>query len=134
MKKQVTSLLVIITLVFAGFTAGYYLGRNHSAGEIQIAVPAVLLTEPTQPPQASQASSPTEEAETEPTIAFPIDLNTAGQTELTALPGIGPVLAGRILEYRDSAGRFQSVEELLNVSGIGEKRLEAIWEYVTVGG
>jgi competence protein ComEA len=63
---------------------------------------------------------------------FPIDLNRASAEELEQLPGIGPVLAARIVELRRQRGRFQSVEELLDVRGIGPKRLEQIRPYVVV--
>lgn len=56
------------------------------------------------------------------------NLNTATQAELESLPGIGPVLAGRIIEQRP----FKSVDELDNVSGIGQKKLEAVRNLVTV--
>ena len=55
-----------------------------------------------------------------------LDLNTASQTQLEALPGIGPVLARRIVEKRTSLSGFKSVEDLLAVPGIGPKRLEMI--------
>ncbi len=55
-----------------------------------------------------------------------IDLNTAGYFDLQALPGIGPALAERIMSYRDSIGKFQSVEELQKVKGIGKVKLAAI--------
>jgi DNA uptake protein ComE-like DNA-binding protein len=63
--------------------------------------------------------------------AGPLSLNVANAAELEALPGIGPVLAKRILQYRDQQKRengrgFTSVDELLNVSGIGPKRLTAV--------
>ena len=61
-----------------------------------------------------------------------IDLNTATAADLETLPGVGPVLAARILDYRAAYGPFRAVEELLNVSGIGEKKLEAIRSLVTV--
>jgi competence protein ComEA len=54
-----------------------------------------------------------------------IDLNKATKEQLESLPGIGPVLASRILEER-SRGRFQSIDDLQRVSGIGPKRLEAL--------
>lgn len=50
-----------------------------------------------------------------------IDLNTADQASLETLPGVGPVLAQRIIEWRTEHGRFNSVEDLNSVSGIGEK-------------
>ncbi len=60
------------------------------------------------------------------------NLNTATRLELMELPGIGEVLAGRILTYRLQKGGFSSVEELTEVQGIGEKRLEALRKYVYV--
>ena len=62
-----------------------------------------------------------------------VNINTATIEELTTLPGVGPTLAGRVVEYREKAGRFASVEELLNVKGIGEKNFEKIAEWLTVG-
>ncbi|GBC92222.1 ComE operon protein 1 [bacterium HR15] len=63
---------------------------------------------------------------------FPLDINRATAEELEQLPGIGPVLAARIVEYRRAHGRFQSVDELLEVRGIGPKRLEQLRPYVIV--
>ena len=61
-----------------------------------------------------------------------ININTASAQELELIPGIGPVLSQRILKYRKDIGRFQSIEELKKISGIGEKRFEQIKDYVTV--
>jgi competence ComEA-like helix-hairpin-helix protein len=63
-----------------------------------------------------------------------IELNRAKQYELEALPGIGPVLAGRIIEKREELGQFRRVDQLLDVAGIGSRRLAAIKDLVTVGG
>lgn len=62
-----------------------------------------------------------------------INLNTATAADLEALDGIGPVLAGNIVDWRTTNGPFQSVEDLLDVSGIGEQTLAGLRDQVTVG-
>jgi len=62
----------------------------------------------------------------------PIDLNTADATALDSLPGVGPVIAQRILDWRTQHGRFSSVDELGEVSGIGDKLLAQIGPKVRV--
>jgi len=64
--------------------------------------------------------------------AGPIDINTATAEQLDELDGIGPGMAGAILEYREEHGGFGAVEELGQVPGIGEKRLAALREKVRV--
>ena len=59
-----------------------------------------------------------------------IDINRSTAEEITAIPGIGEVLAARIVEYRDSYGGFEFEEDLLKVEGIGPKKLEKIKEYI----
>ena len=61
-----------------------------------------------------------------------ININTASRAELTDLHGIGDVLAGRIIEYRNQAGSFGRIEDIMNVSGIGPARFEAIRDRITV--
>jgi len=61
-----------------------------------------------------------------------ININTASKQELTRLPGIGPLLAQRIIEYREAHGRFEAIEELMSVKGIGHKIFEKIKDKITV--
>lgn len=61
-----------------------------------------------------------------------ININTASESLLCKIPGIGEVRASKIIEYRKINGNFGSIEELLNVSGIGEITLEKIRKYITV--
>ena len=60
-----------------------------------------------------------------------VNINTALEGELTQLPGIGPAKANAIIQHREEHGLFQSVEELTNVSGIGEKTLGNLIEHIT---
>ena len=64
-------------------------------------------------------------------LAFPININTANEKELDALPGIGPAIARRIVEYRSSQP-FTKMEDIMQVKGIGEKRFAKIKELITV--
>ena len=55
--------------------------------------------------------------------AVSVNINAAGYYDLQALPGIGPAIAGKIVAYRDSAGNFNSIDDLLKVDGIGPAKL-----------
>ncbi|MFA5272079.1 MAG: ComEA family DNA-binding protein [Candidatus Omnitrophota bacterium] len=59
-----------------------------------------------------------------------INVNNSSQEELEKLPGIGPEIARRIIEYRQSKSRFSTFEDLKKVKGIGDKKLASIREYI----
>ena len=63
----------------------------------------------------------------------PIDLNRATVRELIQLPGVGEVIAKRIVDFREEHGPFKRVEDLMKVKGIGEKSLEKIRPYIRIG-
>lgn len=62
-----------------------------------------------------------------------INLNSADSLQLQELPGIGPALAQRIIDFRRKNGPFKRIEELMNVRGIGEKKFDKLSDRVTVG-
>ncbi|HML94252.1 MAG TPA: helix-hairpin-helix domain-containing protein [Thermodesulfobacteriota bacterium] len=65
-------------------------------------------------------------------LGVPIGLNSAGPSDLAALPGIGEELAGRIISYREENGGFTSVSELIEVNGIGDKKFAGILGLVSL--
>lgn len=62
-----------------------------------------------------------------------VNINTADAPALQVLPGVGPAMAQRIIEYRETNGPFTTIEEITNVSGIGPTRLEQLRDLITVG-
>ena len=69
--------------------------------------------------------------EVEQQLSGAIDINSAGVDDLVQLPGIGPKTAEKILSYRQENGKFQSVEDLMNVKGIGQKKFNKLKSNVT---
>ena len=80
----------------------------------------------------SKTKSTDEKADNESkNIVFPININTASEKELDALPGIGPAIARRIVEHRSSQP-FTKIEDIMLVKGIGEKKFAKLKELITV--
>ncbi|MBU1702121.1 MAG: helix-hairpin-helix domain-containing protein [Candidatus Eisenbacteria bacterium] len=80
-------------------------------------------------PPVRQELPPIEES---PIRQGKIDLNRADSRALQSLPGIGPAMAGRILDYRRERGPFRDVVELLQIRGVGEKTLERLQPYLCI--
>lgn len=113
-------ILLVICLAFAmGFVLGVGRGETH-------------LTIQTVAEEQTQEEQPAEE--TEPVSQKRVNINTATLEELQELPGIGPTLAQRILDYRKEYGFFPTVAQLKDVEGIGSKRYAELEPLITVGG
>lgn len=148
-NKGISWLIYCIMAVLCAFSLGWVLGSGgtHETVTVQVssqpqetqATQASQETQTPEAPQETQEEAPLELEEAEqqtplsaPTAEEPLNLNTATQAELELLPGIGPVLAQAILDYRDSFGGFSAKEQLKEVSGIGEKRYAAVEALITV--
>ena len=66
------------------------------------------------------------------TVAAPVNLNTATAEQLATIPGVGPKMAERIIDYRQKNGGFKKIEDLMNVSGVGEKSFLKMKPLITV--
>lgn len=101
------------------------LARIISDGE-QIVVPFI-----------GESQTNTESSGTQTTVnttsSSKVNINTASATELDVLPGVGPSLAQKIIADREQNGVFKTVDDLTRVSGIGDKKLETMRDYITVG-
>lgn len=117
-----------------GTTAGADLERVNLARKLldgeQVQVPAKGQPLAAPPPAPGTPAGP---GEAGPTQVQPLDLNTATAEQLEALPGVGEVTAQRIIDHR-AKRPFRSVEDLLDVEGIGERRLESLRGLVAVAG
>jgi competence protein ComEA len=92
------------------------------------ALPAAAQT-PSKPAAKPAAARSTKAA---PRATAPVNINTATQSQLESLPGIGAKGAERILEYRQKNGSFKKVEDLMNVKGIGEKSFLKLKPLLTI--
>ena len=132
MKNKASLILAVSAAVLAVFTLGFFTGRNlGSTGIITERIVPVIETVDVSAALETLEPPTTLPPETEP--VYPININTADAEALDFLPGIGPTLAQRIVDYREANGEYLLVTDLLNVSGIGKTRLEDILPYITTG-
>jgi competence protein ComEA len=126
--KERTVLVFLIAVMLAG--AGVSAWHHHQVQKNLRAARVAIVEDSTA--RARSALDTAQSAGGTSQSAVLIDLNTASASELDLLPGIGPTLAQRIIEYRDRHNGFKTIDELRQVSGIGPKKLEAIKDRVTV--
>ena len=115
-KIEKIVVIILILAALAGIALSYYSKKARSKIEI---IPAEL-------------TSQTEKAKDIIAERKIIDINTAGKQALTELPGVGPHLAQRIIDYRRESGGFSSSGDILKVKGIGPKKYESMKDCIRV--
>ena len=120
MKNGGRVMLLICTISLA-LVIGIFIGRNLNSGYVSLQEAKIERTLP----ETEQAESRKD---------YRLDINTASKVQLMELPGIGEMIAERIIDYRSQHGFFTSTDDLLNIEGIGEKKLLQIEAFIKIGG
>ena len=118
MKKSIPVLFCIIVALFLGIVLGLIFSGHTK-------YTTVILAKHWLPEEEATVT-------VQPGTLGKIDINTASVEQLTSLPGIGPGLAERIVQYRTENGYFIRLEDLLNIDGIGKTKLENIKEFICI--
>ena len=116
--KKAYWVMVGITGIFICLIIGIFVERNLTDG--------FVVLDQVLPASAQETTSATQIADGK------VDLNTATKEQLLLLPGIGEATAQKIIDYRIQHGDFTSIDMLINVNGIGEKKLDQLRPYIKV--
>ena len=122
------ALLLAMTLVFLLLTGAIFVLRSRSGGAEYVVRNETMRAAEEETPPASVL----EEEPPVPSAENPLNINMADVAALDTLPGIGPVLAGRIVEYRSTHGAFSKKEDLMLVEGISEGIYGDLRDVITV--
>ena len=128
-QKRVASIAFVLLLMACCFELGYLVGDNQETPEVHM-----TQIEEVSKSQPNESISTAPELDVEEKHGGLIDINTADQLLLETLPGIGASLASRIIDYRETIGGFTAKEQIMQVSGIGQKKYESLQALITVGG
>jgi len=161
--RRLELVVICVTLAFVCFLGGYFTGVRTAVNVVSVGAqgenrqistgtgnntPLTVVDVPVSSPDRQETGAndprpaggaPQSQAQEQEPVNVPvvsdgrININRASQSELMDLPGIGKVLAERIIEYRNTYGPFSRIEDIRNVSGIGERRFDTIKDKITVG-
>ena len=132
MVHGVVIMLLLVAALAASLTLLLIQAGNMRVDATNATVEAPVASSPSESSDQSVAADASDDVQGSATPADPsvddglVDINTAGVAQLDAVKGIGPVFAQRIVDYRNEHGRFSSVDDLLDVPGIGMKTLNAM--------
>jgi len=120
----------LVEVAYSGRVADAIAAAGGTTGAANLA--AINLASPIRDGEQIVVPSRLQPQVTETGVGDRVHLNTATASQLEEIPGVGPVLAARIVSIRSELGAFQSVEDLLDVPGIGEAKLAAMRDMVAV--
>lgn len=123
-------ILFAIFLVFAGIVVAFAFKWNYV--EEDTSSDAVTSFQYVTSSKTDSTSTGESTSDTSSVAVGKININTATAEELDSIPEIGPSKAKAIIEYRETEGEFSEIEDIMNVSGIGEKTFEKLKDYITV--
>ena len=129
-----TRYLIVIAAFLCALIIGYNAFYVPEAMNVTVAADRTSSGEEAYTPQAVSGLSPKEremQSKTESRVGK-VNINTATAQQLCELDGIGSVMSKRIIDYRQQKGKFKSIEEIKNVSGIGEKTFAKLKDHITV--
>ena len=121
--KKTASILILCTALFVAFVGGVVIGRQGSSSVPLADITHLIPTEPFEPEYLPE----------DEIVGSKININTASAETLAMLPGISFGMAQKIIDYREENGPFTHTEQLRLIEGLGEKRLNDIAKYITVG-
>ena len=121
MKNKSVVVFSAAIIIFVSFILGFLIGRNTGNSNVIVSYNKTTTTTPISSTNQSVSVNK-------------ININTADESLLCELPGIGPKIAQRIIEYRQEHGSFKTIQEITNVSGIGDKTFQSLESLITVGG
>ena len=129
MKKPGNICMLLVASLCLGLLTGFFILRNTGREPMVLTETAAGTGSCVTCTSAAEVSEP--ETSGVPAV---LNINTASSEELQTLPGIGPVLADRIVVYRQQHGPFHSSRDLMNIKGIGEERFSRLIGHIVAGG
>ena len=130
--KRIELAALILVIAAAAFTSGYMIGKDNVNIEISMSERGTEPSPIDSFDTVGEVQSSAPETRAMPESAGLLDINSATAEDLELLPGIGPVLAARVVEYREAYGGFKDKSDIKNVEGIGESIYGDIEPFITV--